>query len=628
MSGRGRKAALPSTDYKPPQRLFADGETCSVHFYPEEGGHHVVFDFTKLTLHRHLQVAMAHAFDRLTGPAGTNRAIGSARLLFHNIRQFAVSCASVPNPPSRPEEITVAHIESHAIRRRSLSGWSREEGQLRLLLRAIDGLPTAVQVFLERPGSVRRDGTVSSYTKAEQKRITQAARSDLRAAAARIRQNTEVLERWREGSLNPIEDPLLHEYGGFLDYVARTGDVPRYDNTWHTQTFAVSQHGGIERLVTALCLTWREAAAACVLLISTTGQNGGTLIAAPAAHHRPDGAAGGTPAAIVNLIKFRRGRRTRYMSVPFVDLPPWVGQQEPGDVVLNEKDELNTPFGIYVLLLELTDLARATIGSRRLFVCWRNHASGRSSSPGARIRDGLPLDAVTDWGRGRDLRADQTSDDGNPLPLIVTMRRLRLTFLQGHQRPVAQTSRTLADDYLIRDKGAIVEYQQVVAKAQAEQVEKARSFEALLVLTEDDVIQAASDLESVARRFKVTVDVLKRILAGKLDTVLAACVDYNNSPFSPPGQPCDASFFMCLQCECARATPQHLPILVLVYDELRLKQHAMTPLVWSTRFMKPYTQLEDLIDRFGNAAVSAAREDVTDQDRILVRRLLDRELDV
>jgi hypothetical protein len=45
----------------------------------------------------------------------------------------------------------------------------------------------------------------------------------------------------------------------------------------------------------------------------------------------------------------------------------------------------------------------------------------------------------------------------------VTLARLRHTHLELHQRPVAHTERTLANDYLLRHRGDIAEYQRLVA---------------------------------------------------------------------------------------------------------------------------------------------------------------------
>ena len=59
---------------------------------------------------------------------------------------------------------------------------------------------------------------------------------------------------------------------------------------------------------------------------------------------------------------------------------------------------------------------------------------------------------------------------------------------------------------------------------------------------------------------------------GTLDTATGACLDFTHSPFSPPGQPCTASFLDCLACRNAVATRRHLPRLAWLHralDELR-----------------------------------------------------------
>jgi hypothetical protein len=51
--------------------------------------------------------------------------------------------------------------------------------------------------------------------------------------------------------------------------------------------------------------------------------------------------------------------------------------------------------------------------------------------------------------------------------------------------------------------------------------------------------------------------------AASLEQALAdgACLDFTNSPFGPPGQPCTASFLDCLACSNAVATRRQLPWL-------------------------------------------------------------------
>jgi hypothetical protein len=294
---------------------------------------------------------------------------------------------------------------------RSVSG--RKDLQVvRSTLLAMEGLSTDLRATLVRmrPGPRISGPPTRSYSAAERSRIMRAARTDLQAAAARIRENTALLERWRAGGVSQDADLALYTYASLLDIVARTGDAPRYEGV-HGPTFRqiVHRHGGSERIMTALCLTWREVAAACVLLICLTGVNGGTLAEVPVAHHRADDQVDGIASAIVHLVKARRGRRQRYLSIPLTDLPSWAGRQEGGEVTVDEHDQLSTPFGIYTLLLELTAVARGVTGSRRLFLWWdpRSSRCGVAGHHGwnvprrdrAHFREGLRRAAVARWGR-------------------------------------------------------------------------------------------------------------------------------------------------------------------------------------------------------------------------------------
>jgi hypothetical protein len=157
------------------------------------------------------------------------------------------------------------------------------------------------------------------------------------------------------------------ELGVLLDHVERFGDVPGIPNG-PNPTKMVFRHGGTRHLMSLLHLPWRDAAAFLVLLIGLTGQNGGTIAAAPAAHHRADAGAGGTATAIVELRKPRRGKRRSHMDVPLVDLPDWVAVDQAAVGTITAKDELHTPFGAYMLLLELTEPARRLVATDRRLV--------------------------------------------------------------------------------------------------------------------------------------------------------------------------------------------------------------------------------------------------------------------
>jgi hypothetical protein len=130
----------------------------------------------------------------------------------------------------------------------------------------------------------------------------------------------------------------------------------------------------------------------------------------------------------------------------------------------------------------------------------------------------------------------------------VTLARLRLTSTELHQKPVAHSERTLANEYLLRNRGNITEYQRIVAKVLEEQVNQAKTRAALRTLTGEEVEQARADAKAVAARHGLDAVTLTRMIDGQLDTVMNACGDHRASPYSRPGQPCQASFMLCLGC--------------------------------------------------------------------------------
>ncbi len=83
----------------------------------------------------------------------------------------------------------------------------------------------------------------------------------------------------------------------------------------------------------------------------------------------------------------------------------------------------------------------------------------------------------------------------------------------------------------------------------------------------------------------------------RLDTVTGACLDYSDSPFNSPGQPCTASFLDSLACRNAVATRRHLPRLAWLHrapDELRgTVDAAVRAQDWRTHFLQLTALLED-----------------------------------
>jgi hypothetical protein len=102
------------------------------------------------------------------------------------------------------------------------------------------------------------------------------------------------------------------------------------------------------------------------------------------------------------------------------------------------------------------------------------------------------------------------------------------------------TEPTLVNDYLVRSRGAITDYQRVVADVLTREVSKARTHAALRTLTQAEVEGARTDPKAAAARHGLDAATLQRLLSGELDTVMAGCADHTNSPHAPTGQPCRA----------------------------------------------------------------------------------------
>ncbi|WP_254900622.1 hypothetical protein [Rhodococcus sp. 1168] len=558
---------------------------------------------------------------------------------FRVSRHFSYYLAQLARPPTQVEHLAPEHVDGYlAWRSQQTTGLNDEAREIKTMLLLVDGINAELVVRCREPNPRRvrvEENRKQSYSREEFKRIADAARSDLRTAAARLRVNRELLTRYRVGELADPDRRLE-----LLDFVERQGDVPRRagQGKWLEERQVpmpwVQRCGTVAEVVSGAHLTVNEAMAGAILLGVMTGENPSVLLATQSAHHRADGYAGGPATAIVDAIKPRRGRRA-HMNLAMSQVPDWISiPEDPSE--LSTRDELHTPFGVYALMHELTAASRRLTGSDKLFLAYHGKGGGKSGN-GRGLR---PLDptfswySMAKWSEQKKLRADpdpKAADAGEaaePTVLQARLDRIRLTYLELHQVPVAHTEQTFASDYLGRNRGNRAEYQKVVADALNEEVSKARARGVMATLSKDDLKAARADIGSAARDFGVSAVTLKKLVEGQLDTVMNGCVDNEDSPNSPTGQPCRASFMACLDCPCARALPNHLPIQTLVHDTLEARRAEMTPLTWTLRFAMPHAQLADLLGQHDDADVADARDAVTDADRALVARFLNRELDL
>ncbi|MDY7556116.1 hypothetical protein [Cryobacterium sp. 10C3] len=477
------------------------------------------------------------------------------------------------------------------------------------------------QVALNAKNPKREPSLVDSesYTQSELRRILDAARADIRVARDRIRSALILMDRWRRGEFD--QEPHGPDWvrGAYLDNLARTGDLLRYPaSPAHPERAAVNPVAlrkagflGAAEARGALFLTPLEAMAFAVLLVGLTGENVGTIYSSKASSHQAAAGDKDRPAvAIIDLIKPRRGKSRAAMAKPLTSVPAWAHAD-----AYEEGPQLLTSFGVFALLVELAGPARSIMRSDHLFACSKWTGAG-----GRGFRIGGSKDVPGEWGETHRL----LHDDGSPLRVLFP--RLRLTYVQAHDEPVAQTRYTLRDSYQVKDRGSLKQYQEIVEKTLTQQIASARAANALTFLTDVDVQEARTNPAEAALRYGVTPHVLTRILDGHLDTVLSACSDNENGPLTP-GRPCEASFLMCAGCPCSVSIPAHWPVQVATHDALVARRKDMTALQWAQRYAEPWARLADIVSKMPVGSAEVARKRITQDDRNLVERLLNREMD-
>ncbi len=153
--------------------------------------------------------------------------------------------------------------------------------------------------------------------------------------------------------------------------------------------------------------------------------------------------------------------------------------------------------------MELAAPARVRLDTDALFAWWAPRG-GKGAGRGYRTR--LESSHVLTWSK-QHRNLDVAGG--------VTLARLRLTFNELQQRPVAHTETTLANEYLVRNRGNLAEYQTVVATTLAEQVKKADTRARMQILSAADVAEARTNPTAVAARYGMDTQTLERLLAGE-----------------------------------------------------------------------------------------------------------------
>ncbi|WP_217491788.1 hypothetical protein [Tsukamurella pseudospumae] len=546
----------------------------------------------------------------------TVKRLSTARGLVHTAKRFAVVIAEHPTPARTPQDVGPEHVLAYRERYQHLKPRTVATyvESLRQLLDGDEQLTTHTRDTLAavrvRQGS-HRNVSKTGYTDDQWQQILTAARHDIRLARTRIENAQQLVARYRSGQVPAGSDDAA--LGSLLDGFDRTGQLPRTKSGYATPV--VNRFGGLIKVSSMLCLSPGELVAFAVLLIALTGQNFGTIAAWPAAHFRPDGGLTDRGVALVEASKPRRGPEREHMIIALEDI---LTSDDP------ERRWLRSPLRVYQLLLSLGETARRLSGSDNLFA--GRIAKQIVHTPTPWITTLVSLH-VQRWAAAHGFPTATTTTAARGKP-VVAVRTLRLTAIERRRRPMAHTTATMNDTYLMPQRSVQVEGQAVVAAALNSEVDKAHKHARVPVFTRHFVDLAHHDPHAAATHAGMDVPVLTGLLDGSHDTILLSCRDNEDSPHSPPGSPCPVSFLTCLDCTNARALPHQLPVQLAAADALvQLRPH-LQPELWAARYAPRLQQLHEITASFSRAEIDHARTAITAEHRQRVNDLLEGQWDL
>jgi hypothetical protein len=588
VSGTGRRAQRPPGGYRRPKPLSAVGDGLVV-VHHNHDGRAAEYDFSDLPGDPPLQRSLAALFATRCHP-DVWASHETSEATFLKVGAFAQMLAALPRPPRDLDELSAETID----------GWWE---QCRNQIAAREGFRTVCALLrddprlqsqlmkdaLSRRVSASKSSTTQSFTAQDRDRIRQAARSTVRRALLRIEENAAHLERWRAGRYSAEPDGRDAVLGEFLDFVARTGEMP-YIASPSGETNLPKRYrrvlGGQARE-----LTWQrlypsllETTALAVELAFEFGWNLGVLNRMPAPRAAPDpGLDGSLIIYRVEIAKQRRGTGW------------WYDTENVADAGAGTSGRLITD------ALALTRFARACVeqaspGTDWLMV-WRvGYDTGERRSRAktlpdhvGRFRFGISSTHALTW----------TKKQG--LPPHSPFRRARRTVTVEEKAPIGHSQDTHARKYLLPDHQVQQESFEVFAAGAEEALERAR-----------EVV-----LEAELREERDPADV---------ETATTDCKDFEHGPYPAPGGGCGAAFLLCLGCGNARIHTDHHPRLTYLHQALTNLRSTELPAAWQRSWGDAHTRLEDLRRKLGEGVWRQARDRVSDRDRETVHLLLNGDL--
>jgi hypothetical protein len=598
-------ATLPSGKYSRPSRT---DDALRVVSFTDEDGASWDFDFSDLTAPPGLVDDLVAAVVAGSSPGGRWRtrttvdaAVGMARQLVTYMTAEFSDVASIA-------DISPEVWWSWRSAREETSRWPGAVNLARALLSESEKLPESTRRAMraKAPKPRKRLPENDAYSREEFNRIRSAAKAQVRQASARIEANLKTLVSHRSGETTvrvlKSHRGVIWTAGSLLEYLSRHGAMPSLRLARSAVIHGAFDLRGVANPAQALFPSIREIYCLMVLLVCERGFNLSVM-----------------NNLTINSFDSSDPVTEESVHTVEVDKPRRGAKRYSAEILTGDAGKL---WETAVRLTQPCRDALEALGSPsdKLLIAHR-HKNLSNAGP-----------FRTDWlsgGIGDHIMTllGLLTDDGSPL--TVSLRRLRLSEQVLNQRARQNTDEVSEDVYRHRDSSAPELAAETIIEGQHDALTHAKATVLVRSLSAADLAAARKDPEPVAAKLGIPVVTLILILAGQLDTATSACIDFLNSPFADAaGEPCPASFMVCLACSNAVITPQHLPRLIALKDALDNVATIVSASRWTLSYAEPYARLSSVIhDNATSAEIAAARSNATDADRTLIEQLLSRGLD-
>lgn len=593
-------AALPPARYARPS--LVDGSLRRVNFVDPDG-RSKAFDFTDAPATPTLLDDLVRAFASGVAPGGRWQTVTTAEAAAGTVRHLARYLTEF-----HPHVVSLADLDAEVwwawrSEKDKNTRWPGQVTMMRALLAEATTLPQSTRRAMRAKAVKPRKRLPANdaYTRDEFTAIRNAANHRVNQALRRLEANTAVLQCYLDGD-EPADAPSFQvqgtrwTVGSLLAHLSRTGTMPSQYLSWAVSRKDCFDLRGVTNPAQALFPSIDEVLNLMVLLVCERGfnlsvMNALTVDSFPASDPDIEG-----PVHTVGVDKPRRGTR-RYSN----------------EILAGEAGKL------WERAVTLTQPCRDALHGMgcptdRLLVAHRN----KNLTSDGPFR--------TEWTTACLGTSSESQTADGP---TWTFRRLRLTE-QVLNQTARQNSETESEDIYRRPDPLTAEAaSETITAGLNDAVAHAHASIHVRAMNTREVEQARQNPEAAAATLDVPVHTLKLLLAGRLDTPTAACTDFFGSPFADEaGQPCPASFFACFACDNAVITPRHLPRLVVLLDALDDIATVVATSRWDRDFAEHYARLRTILTTNATTAeIVQARSAAHDEDREMVRRLLNRRLD-